>query len=77
MERGHDFDAAKILELAAHAGDSFARFQQVAQCGVSHYNDYIWLNGGNFPKQKWATDGGFLKCRLAIARRPAAIDIAD
>src|SRR5438876_10460469 len=77
MEGRHNFDTAKILELPAHPGNPFAYFQQVAKRGVSHNHNYVGLHSSDFPKQEGPAAGGFLECRLAIARRPAAIDVSD
>src|SRR5260370_32852425 len=77
MKRRHDFDAAKVPELAAHTSDSLAHFKEIAQRGVSHHDDHFWLNGCDFTKEKWPADRSFLERWLAIAWRPATIDVAD
>ena len=77
MKSWHDFDAAKVLKLSAHAGDAFAYFKEIAQRGVSHHHDHIRLHGGDLAKQKRPADRSFFESRLPIAGRPAAIDVSD
>src|SRR6266404_64693 len=77
MEGRHDFDAAKVLKLSAHARNPFAHFQQISQRSVSHHDDHIRFNGGDLAKQKGPADCGLLEGRLTITRRPAAVDVAN
>src|SRR5258706_4605859 len=77
MESRHHFDATKVLKLSTHARDAFAYFQQISQGSVPHYDNNVRLHCRDLAKQKRPADCGFLEGRLAIARRPAAIDVAD
>ncbi len=77
MKRRHDLDASKVLKLSAHAGDPLAYFQQIPQRCVAHHDDHVRVHRGDLTKQKRPADRRFLQSGLAIARRPAAIDVAD
>src|SRR6202165_5097870 len=77
MEGRHDFDAAKVLKLSADAGYAFPCFQEIAHRGVAHDDDHLGLHGGDFAKQKRPADRSFFEGRLTIARRPAAIHVAN
>src|ERR1051325_6085138 len=77
MKSRHDFDAAKVSKLSAHAADTFTLFQKISECRVSHDDDHFRLNRGDFSKQKRAADRGLFQSGLAIARRAAAINIAN
>src|SRR5947209_2932564 len=41
MKGGHDFDAAKVLELSADATDSFPGFEQITKRSVAEHDDHI------------------------------------
>src|SRR6267154_603210 len=77
MECRHDFNAAKVLKLSPHSGDPFANFQKVSQGSIPHYYDHFGFYGCNFSKQKGPADRCLFQGRLAVARRPATINVAD
>ena len=77
MKRRHDLDALVVLEYTTQFCNPFFHVQQVLHGRVSKYDYDFRPDSGNFSKQKW-----FAHCYLIwngrpIARRPAAIDVAD
>src|SRR6266536_2008901 len=77
MESGHDFDTLKILKLSAHARDSFANLQEIAEGSVSHYDDHLGPHRGDLAEKKRSADRSFFQRWLPVTGRPATIDVAD
>src|SRR5438270_3731377 len=77
MKSRHDLDALEILELAPHTRDAFANFQKISERSVAHHDNHLRAHHGDFAKEKKPTNSCLFQCRLTIARRATAVNIAD
>ena len=68
MKSWHDFDALKILELAAHAGNACLYFEQISQRGIAHHDDNFRTEWLRFPETEMDDRSRLLPASVADCR---------
>ena len=77
MKSRHYLDAEIILKMASHFCDAVLCIQQIVKRRVAHHNDHLWPDDRDLAQQKWPAGMRLRQRRRTVARRTAAIDIAD
>ena len=73
----HHFDAEIILKVAADLGDPVLCVQQIVQGRITHHHDHLRPDNRDLAQQERPARVCLGQRRSAIARRAAAVDVAD
>ena len=76
MKCRHYLDSIEVLKLTAETGDSNLSIQEIFHRRVSEDDNYLGLNGGNFPEQKRLASCCLIRHRSPISRRAAPVNVS-
>src|SRR5438445_7094647 len=77
MKRRHHLDAKIVVKMATEFADRQFGFEQILGGGRPENDDHFWPDNGDLTFQKRFAGQGFIRLGSPIARRAAAVDIAD
>src|SRR5580765_2422241 len=77
MKGRHDLDAEIVVKVAPQLANRNLCFEHILRGGRSEDYDDFWPDNGNLAFQKRLAGDSLIRFGSPIARRPAAVDVAD